>query len=66
MYDIIPMFINIKKFLSNKQEEIEMYVDDKCKKDFVDISYELINKNNLISYFPVVFKNNNTKKNKIK
>ena len=50
MYDIIPMFINIKKFLSNKQEEIEMYVDDKCKKDFVDISYELINKNNLISY----------------
>ena len=49
MYDIIPMFINIKKFLSNKQEEIEMYVDDKCKKDFVDISYELINKNNLIS-----------------
>ena len=50
MYDIIPMFINIKKFLSNKQEEIEMYMDDKCKKDFVDISYELINKNNLISY----------------
>lgn len=50
MYDIIPMFINIKKFLSNKQEEIEMYVDDKCKKDFVDISYELINKNNLINY----------------
>ena len=49
MYDIIPMFINIKKFLSNKQEEIEMYMDDKCKKDFVDISYELINKNNLIS-----------------
>ena len=50
MYDIIPMFINIKKFLSTKQEEIEMYMDDKCKKDFVDISYELINKNNLISY----------------
>ena len=50
MYDIIPMFINIKKFLSNKQEEIEMYMDDNCKKDFVDISYELINKNNLISY----------------
>ena len=50
MYDIIPMFINIKKFLSNKQEEIEMYMDDKRKKDFVDISYELINKNNLISY----------------
>ena len=49
MYDIIPMFISLKKFLSNKQEEIEMYMDDKCKKDFVDISYELINKNNLIS-----------------
>ena len=50
MYDIIPMFISLKKFLSNKKEEIEMYIDDKCKKDFVDISYELINKNNLISY----------------
>ena len=50
MYDIIPMFISLKKFLSNKKEEIEMYLDDKCKKDFVDISYELINKNNLISY----------------
>ena len=50
MYDIIPMFISLKKFLSNKKEEIEMYIDDKCKKDFVDISYELINKNNFISY----------------
>ena len=50
MYDIIPMFIGLKKFLSNKKEEIEMYIDDKCKKDFVDISYELINKNNFISY----------------
>ena len=50
MYDIIPMFISLKKFLSNKKEEIEMYLDDQCKKDFVDISYELINKNNLINY----------------
>ena len=50
MYDIIPMFISLKKFLSNKKEEIEMYIDDKCKKDFVDISYELINKNNFISF----------------
>ena len=50
MYDIIPMFISLKKFLNNKKEEIEMYIDDKCKKDFVDISYELINKNNFISY----------------
>ena len=50
MYDIIPMFISLKKFLANKKEEIEMYLDDQCKKDFVDISYELINKNNLINY----------------
>ena len=50
MYDIIPMFISLKKFLSKKKEEIEIYLDDKSKKDFVDISYELINKNNLISY----------------
>ena len=45
-YDIIPTFINLKNFLSDKKEEIEIFIRDKCKKDFMDISYELINRNN--------------------
>ena len=49
MYEIIPTFINLRNYLSNKKEEIEFYMNNNCKKDFVDISYELINKNNLLN-----------------
>jgi len=43
MYDIIPTFINLKNYLSNKNKEVEFYINDNCKKDFIDISYDLIN-----------------------
>ena len=45
MYDIIPTFINLKNYLSNKNKEVEFYINDNCKKDFIDISYDLINEN---------------------
>ena len=44
MYDIIPTFINLKNYLGNKNKEVEFYINDNCKKDFIDISYDLINK----------------------
>ena len=49
MYEIIPTFINLRSYLGNKKEEIEFYMNDNCKKDFVDISYELINKNKMLN-----------------
>ena len=45
-YDVIPTFINLKKCLLTKRNEIEFDMNKKCKKDFLKISYELINKNN--------------------
>ena len=45
MYDIIPTFINLKNYLNNKNKEVEFYINDNCKKDFIDISYDLINEN---------------------
>lgn len=49
MYEIIPTFINLRSYLNNKKEEIEFYMNNNCKKDFVDISYELINKNKMLN-----------------
>ena len=45
-YNIIPTFINLKKCLLTKRKEIEFDMNKKFKKDFLKISYELINKNN--------------------
>ena len=45
IYEIIPTFINLKNYLSNKNKELEFYINDNCKKDFIDISYDLINEN---------------------
>ena len=49
MYDIIPTFINLKNYLTNKKEEIEFYMSDNCQKDFADISYELIRENKMLN-----------------
>ena len=49
MYEIIPTFINLRSYLNNKKEEIEFYMNNNCQKDFVDISYELINKNKMLN-----------------
>lgn len=48
-YNIIPTFINLKKCLLTKRKEIEFEMNKKCKKDFLKISYELINKNNSLN-----------------
>ena len=45
-YIIIPTFINLKKCLLAKRKEIEFHMNKNCKKDFLKISYELINRNN--------------------
>ena len=45
-YSIIPTFINLKKFLLSKRKEIEFNMSNNNRKDFLKISYELINKNN--------------------
>ena len=49
MYEIIPTFINLKHYLNNKKEEIVYYMNNNCKKDFVEISYDLINKNKIFN-----------------
>ena len=49
MYDIIPTFINLKNYLTNKKEEIEFYMNDNCQKDFADTSYELIRGNSMFN-----------------
>ena len=58
MYEIIPTFINLKNYLNNKKEEIELYMNNNCQKDFIDISYELIQKNSLSN----IINNRNTLK----
>ena len=45
-YSIIPTFINVKKCLVSKRKEIEFNMNNNYIKDFLKISYELINKNN--------------------
>ena len=72
MYEIIPIFFSLKKYLSEKDEEIELYMNNNCKKDFVDITYDLLCKNsmlNLVSPKNVIKqyfdKKNKTKKIKI-
>ena len=72
MYEIIPIFFSLKKYLSEKDEEIELYMNNNCKKDFVDITYDLLCKNsmlNLVSPKNVIKqyfdKKNKTKKTKI-
>ena len=72
MYEIIPIFFSLKKYLSEKDEEIELYMNNNCKKDFVDITYDLLCKNsmlNLVSPRNVIKqyfdKKNKTKKIKI-
>ena len=42
-YDIIPTFINLKKCLYTQRKEIEFIMKKNCKKDFLKISYDLIN-----------------------
>ena len=72
MYEIIPIFFSLKKYLSEKDEEIELYMNNNCKKGFVDITYDLLCKNsmlNLVSPKNVIKqyfdKKNKTKKIKI-
>ena len=49
-YSIIPTFINLKKCLLSKRKEIEFNMSKDYRKDFLKISYELINKSNNIIF----------------
>ncbi len=46
-YNFIPLYINIKKCLLEEKKEIEYNMNSNVIKDFVSISYELINQSNL-------------------
>ena len=50
IYNIIPTFIEIKKYLLSKNKEIKYKISDNDKTNFVDTSYELINYNNRKKY----------------
>ena len=56
-YEIIPTFINIKKCLLSKRNELQFLLDPKNKNYFSEISDELINKANLNIFTPPSFSN---------
>ena len=45
MYITIPTFINLKNCLMTKRKEMEFKMNNKCQKDFLKISYEILNRN---------------------
>ena len=45
MYIIIPTFINLKNCLMTQRKEMEFKMSNKCQKDFLKISYEILNSN---------------------
>jgi len=45
MYIIIPTFINLKNCLMTKRKEMEFKMNNRCQKDFLKISYEILNRN---------------------
>ena len=45
MYIIIPTFINLKNCLISKRKEMEFKMNNNCQKDFLKISYEILNSN---------------------
>ena len=56
-YEIIPTFINIKKCLLLKRNELQFLINPKNKNYFSKISNELINKANLNIFTPPSFSN---------